>query len=213
MRMRANNQARPAVGEVAQRPFFARRFGMDVDDGGVAGVAQGACGKLPFNGGERIVERVHEDAAEHVDDQQPRSLRAAHDHSAPSGRASRIVDGSDETWLAFDEYERLALIEGVVAERHRVDADGEEFLEDRLGETKAAGCVLAIDDDEIEVPARAQKRNMFNDCRASRAPNHIADKEQPHQCSPTKMVSRSVTIASKLWSCASYGTAATSQTP
>ena len=39
------------------------------------------------------------------------------------------IDRPDQARLALDEHERLALIEGVIAERHRIDADGEEILE------------------------------------------------------------------------------------
>ena len=75
-------------------------------------------------------------------------------------RARGVVGGADQARLALDEHQRLALIEGVVAERDRVDAGGEEFLADRLGDAEAAGGVLAVDDDEIEPPARAQARQM-----------------------------------------------------
>ena len=77
------------------------------------------------------------------------------------GRAGGIIGRPDQARLALDEDERLALVEGVIAERHRVDADGQELLEDRFGEAEAAGGVLAVDDDEIEPPARAQERNLL----------------------------------------------------
>ena len=72
-----------------------------------------------------------------------------------------IVGRTDQARLPVDEHERLALVEGVIAKRHRIDADGQEFLEDRLRDAKSAGGVLPVDDDEIEAPARAQERNLF----------------------------------------------------
>ena len=92
----------------------------------------GQSAELALDGGERIVERVHENAAHDIDDQEPRAFRALDDRGAPAGRARREIDRPDQARLALDEHERLALIEGVIAERHRVDADGEEFLENRL---------------------------------------------------------------------------------
>ena len=40
MGVRANHEARLAVDEMTERPFFARRFGVEVDDRGVAGLAE-----------------------------------------------------------------------------------------------------------------------------------------------------------------------------
>ena len=54
------------------------------------------------------------------------------------------IDRPDQARLALDEHQRLALIEGVIAERHRVDADGEEVFENRFGEAEAARGVLAV---------------------------------------------------------------------
>ncbi len=88
-------------------------------------------------------------------DQHPRAGRGLEDVGAAAGRAGGIVGGADQPRLALDEHQRLALIEGVVAERDRVDAGGEALLADGLGDAEAAGGVLAVDDDEIEPPARA----------------------------------------------------------
>src|ERR1700722_7981503 len=98
-------------------------------------------------GGERIVERVHKDAAHHVDDEQPLSILVFDHPSAPPRRAEGKIDRTDQTRLAFNKNERFALIEGVVAERHRIDAAVEEFLENRFGQAEAACGVLAVDDD------------------------------------------------------------------
>ena len=151
-----------------ERPFLARRFGVEVDDRGVAPLPSGQRPSSRFDGGERIVERVHENAAHHIDDKEPRALRVLDDCRAPSRRARREIDRADQARLALDEHQRLALIEGVIAERHRVDADGEEFLQHGLGEPEAARGVLAVDDDEIERPAGAQKREPARARRRAR---------------------------------------------
>ena len=78
--------------------------------------------------------------------------------------------------------ERLALIEGVIAERHRVDAGGEEVFENRFGEAEAARGVLAVDDDEIELPAVPQKGNLLEERRAPRPPDNVADEQETDHC-------------------------------
>ena len=203
MGMGADDQARLAVDEMAERPFLARRFGVEVDDRGVARLAERASAKLALDGGERIVERVHEDAAHHVDDEEPRARPALDQRRAPSRRARGEIDRADQARLALDEHERLALIEGVIAERHRVDAGGEEVLENRFGEAEAARGVLAVDDDEIELPAVAQKGNLLEERGAPGPPDDVADEQETDHCSLKRMVSCSVTTASRLWSWAS----------
>ena len=71
---------------------------------------------------------------------------------AAAGRAGRIVDRADQPRRALDEDQRLLLVPGVIAERDRVGAGVEQLLVDRLGDAEAAGGVLAVDDDEIELP-------------------------------------------------------------
>ena len=61
--------------------------------------------------------------------------------------------GADQLRRALDEHQRLALIPGVIAERDGIGAGVEEFLIDRLGDAKTAGGILAIDDDEVELPS------------------------------------------------------------
>ena len=88
--------------------------------------------------------------------------------------------GRIEPRLALDEHQRLALVEGVVAERHGVDPGGEEFLEDRFGQAEAAGGVLAVDDDEVEIPPRPQDRRLLDHRRATRTSDNVADEQEPH---------------------------------
>ena len=170
-------------------PFSLDRFGVDVDDRGVAPLAERAEAELALDDGERIVERVHEDAAEDIDDQEPRALRALDHRGAPSRRAGGVIGRPDQARLALDEHERLALVEGVIAERHRIDADGAEFLENGFGEAKAAGGVLAVDDDEIEPPAGAQDGNLLENGGAARPPDDVADEEQADHRAGKRMVS------------------------
>ena len=145
--------------------------------------------ELALDDGERIVERVHEDAPEDIDDQEPRALRAFDHRGAPARRASGVIGWPDQAGLALDKHKRLALVEGVIAERHRIDADGAEFLKNGFGEAKAAGGVLAVDDDEIEPPAGAQKGNLLQDGGAARSPDDVADEEQANHRSLMRMVS------------------------
>ena len=154
---------------------------------------------------ERIVERVHEHAAHHVDDEHRAPLAASNRLAPRPGVPGGIVGGADQARLALDEHQRLALVEGVVAERDRVDAGGEEFLADRLGDAEAAGGVLAVDDDEIEPPALAQGRRHGRAARRGRTRPTTSpmNSSRISASSARRSISRSVTMASSGSSCAS----------
>ena len=110
MRMRADDQARAAVAEMAHRLLLARRLAVHVDDDRIGGGLQRAGGELALRDRERIVERVHEDAPHQVDHQHARAVCGFEQHHAAPRRAYRIVERPDEARRAFDEHERLALI-------------------------------------------------------------------------------------------------------
>ena len=75
---------------------------------------------------------------------------------APAWRSPRIVERPDQTRLAANEDERLALVERMIAKRHAIGARREKIRADRLGDPKAAGGIFAVDDYAIERPGLPQ---------------------------------------------------------
>ena len=180
VRMRADHEGDAAVEEMPDGLLLAGRFGMDVEDGGVAAVAHRAGADFPLYGSERIIERVHEGAPHDVADEHAMAVGALVEPGAAAGRARRVVDRADHPLLPLDEDERLALVEGVVAEGHAIGALSEKIVADRLGYAEAAGGVLAVDDHEVEFPAPPHVRQMCGDRRPSAASDHVADEKQSH---------------------------------
>ena len=136
MSMGADDEARAAVDEMAHRLLLARRLGMDVDHDRVGRALERAGGKLALDRRERIVERVHEHAPHGVDDEDARAVARLDDCGAAARRAGRIIDRPDQERRALDEYQRLPLVPGVVAERDRVGAGVHQFAIDRLGDAE-----------------------------------------------------------------------------
>ena len=68
----------------------------------------------------------------------------------------------------------------MVAARDHVGAGVDEFLVDRLGDAKAAGGVLAVDGDEIELPVAHEPGKALKQHSASAAPYDVADEEDAH---------------------------------
>ena len=137
-------------------------------------------GKLALDRGERIVERLHEDAAHGVDDERARAVLGVDHGGAAARRAGRIVDRADEPRRALDEHQRLALVPGVIAERDGVGAGIDEIVVDRLGDAEAAGGVLAVDHDEVELPFGDQLRHPVEQDVAPAAADDVADEENSH---------------------------------
>jgi len=72
----------------------------------------------------------------------------------------------------------------VVAERDRIGAGIAKLVVDRFRNAEAAGGILAIDGDEIELPALAQFRQPARYRFAARPSDHVTEKEKAHQVCP-----------------------------
>ena len=164
----ADHEARAAVAEMAERLLLAGRLGMDVDDDGVGGFAQRARHQLAVDGGERIVERVHEDAAHGIDHQHARAVLGLDHGRAAARRAGRIIDRPDQLRRALDENQRLLLVPGMIAERDGIGAGLDQLAIDRFGNAETAGRVLAIDHDQIELPFLDQAGQALNRRQSAR---------------------------------------------
>ena len=131
MGVRADHEAGAAVAEMAHRLLLAGRLAMHVDHDGVGGLAERAGGEFALDRRERIVERVHEDAAHGVDHQHALAVLGVDQRRAAARRAGGIVERADQARRALDEHQRLALIPGMIAERDRVGAGIDQLVVDR----------------------------------------------------------------------------------
>ncbi len=83
---------------------------MHVDDDRIRAALERTGCQLAVRRRERIVERIHEDAAHQVDQQQARAISSLEQHHAAPRRSGRIIEGTDQPRRALDEDQRLALI-------------------------------------------------------------------------------------------------------
>ncbi len=96
------------------------------------------------------------------------------------GSARRHVERAHETRLATDENERLLLVEGVIAERHRVGSGIDQLGADRLRDAEAAGRILAVDGNEIQPVALDEAGQVLQHHRPARPADDIAEEEEAH---------------------------------
>ena len=169
----ADDEAGAAVAEEADALFLARRLAVEVDHDRVCRLAERTGIEFAVEHREGIVERRHEDAADGVDNKRALAVLGINQRSATARRAPWVVRGADQLRRALDEHQRLALIPGVIAERDGIRSRVEEFLIDRLGDAKAAGGILAIDDDEVEGPVSDHAGQIFSDRGAPCPADHV----------------------------------------
>ena len=111
---------------------------------------------------------------------------------APPRRAVRVIDGADKARLAVDEDKRLFLVEGVVAERHRIGPRLQEFgqIGSLMPKPPAAFSPLTMTTSSRQ-RARSDGRCSSED-GAPRAPDDVANEQEPHQPAFISMSSESV---------------------
>src|SRR5579863_9028123 len=180
MRMRADDERDAAVDKLRKGLFLARSLGVEIDDQCVAAFAERTGGDLVRASGERIIERIHEQPPRRIDDKDMRAGLGLDKRRAAARCAFRIIQRTNEPRLIADERQRLALIEGMIAERHAIGAAFEKILQDLLVDAIAAGGILAIDDDAVETPRLAQTRQFVLQRDAAGAADDITDEKKPH---------------------------------
>ncbi|MHC2275865.1 hypothetical protein ACVME8_002476 [Bradyrhizobium diazoefficiens] len=173
----ADDEAGAAVAEEADALLLAARLAMEIDDDRIRCNAERTGAELALQRRKGIVERGHEDAAQSIDDERMLAVLGLDQRRAAAGRAARIVRGPHQAVGALDEHQGLALVPGVIAERHRVGAGIEKLLIDRFGDAEAAGGIFAVDDDEIERPVLDHVGQIFGDGRAPRTADDITHEE------------------------------------
>ena len=98
----------------------------------------------------------------------------------PTNSAGRTI--RSEFWQRRDD---VLLLIDVVAERHGIDSIRADFVEQVLGDTAAAGDVLGIGDDEIDLLLRAPAAGNFwqTTCRPWPADGYHRDIKSVVACS------------------------------
>ena len=153
---------------------------MEINHNGIHRTAQRTGFEFAVDGGERIVERCHEDSTHGIDDQGPPAVLGLDQRRAAAWRALRKIRRANQPRGAFDEHQRLALVPGMVAERDSVGPYVDEFLIDRLGDAEAAGGVLAVDDDALELPCADEGRQPLGYDIPPAAADHISHEQDAH---------------------------------
>ncbi len=118
-------------------------------------------------------------------------------HGPASRRARRIIDRADQCRLALDIGQRLALVEGMVAQGDNIGASIAQALEMTFDQPFAVTGILAIDHDEIELVLRNKARQALGHRIATGPADDITKKQKSHALTPKKRTPCSVITASR----------------
>ena len=157
--------------------------------------------------GERIIQRIHEHPAHDIDHQHAAAAGRLVEIGARARRALGIIRGPQDAVFLLDIGEDFLLVGPVIAGGDHIDAAGEEFLGDGAGEAEAAGGILAIGDDQIELQRVAQARQFGRHHVAARLADDVAQEKNVHRKRLEALFGR---MPSSAISCGSRGSEATS---
>ena len=100
---------------------------------------------------EGAIDRLHEDPAQEREDGHA-ARRSAAVRSRPVRPAlGRVVGRRDDAAVVLEDRHDFPPLVDVVAERHAVDAGGQQFLEDRRRNARSACGVLGIGHDQVDL--------------------------------------------------------------
>ena len=162
---------------------------------------------------ERVVERpLHERLPQHLRHEDPPPAGRVEEARPPPRRRPREVQRPEDPRLLLDEGHHVALVEGMVAERHAV---GPRLEAAAPHAPRSAPCppvaFSPLTTTKSSAPLAPEPRQPLGDRRPAAPAHHVAEKEKPHAAhARPESTPCSVTTASSRMSAALSGTSGTS---
>ena len=148
-------------------------------DGGDAG-AQLVAGQQLRRAAERAVQRVHEQPAHRVQHQRLAAVPQRDGHRPGPRRARREVERADNPGLLRDVGDQLLAVPGVVAQRDRVGAGGQDGFGHVGRQAEAVAGVLAVDHHQVGAQVGAQLGQAGGNGVTAGAADDVAQEQDSH---------------------------------
>jgi hypothetical protein len=136
---------------------------------------------------EGVIATGHEDAALQIDHGVTLAIAERTFIETEAGRAGSVVGGAQDAAATRVRvrgdghvFKDLALVPDVVACGDHVGAEIEELFRNRGGDAKAAGGVLSVDDQEIDIVGFEDVGKVFADDMAAGGAKDVADEKNIH---------------------------------
>ena len=146
--VRADNGGHAPVQEAGHRNFFARGFGVDIDEDDRGLLTHPV--HFGIHRDERVLEgRLCEGPSLNID-HSDLALGCFEDDRTKAGGARGIIERPQETGLGGEVRDDILLVPDVVASRDHGSACAEEVDGQLWGDPASCSRVLAVDDDEVD---------------------------------------------------------------
>ena len=178
MRVRAHHGAHPGIEKASHRDFLRRRFRVHIHKNNRRLLAQ----LVHSLGGseEGVIDRLHERLPLQVQHSHQRETFLSRDAKPLSRRALGIVVRAHKTRLALQQRLHLALIPQMIAGRHHIHSCFKHLARGCRRDARAAGHVLPVGDDEVDLERLAEARQKIPHRLAPRFPDDVANEKQLH---------------------------------
>src|SRR5207237_2483210 len=130
--------------------------------------------------GERIIERLHENAPHDIHDADRFAGTRAPEITAASWNAGGRLVRPQQLRLARNVIQHFFLVPDVIAGRHRIDAVAENRFRDVAGDTEPRRRILDVGNDEVERLTLDQRGHRAARDFAPGFAEDVADEEDAH---------------------------------
>ena len=179
MAVRPEDGRDAAIGKMTERHLFARGLGVKIDEDRRGLDAEVEFGEELFEPGEGVIERIHEEPAHQVDDENA-PLADRMQPPAGTGGSLREVRRAQDAGIALDIGDDFALVPDVIAGGQDIDFGVVKFAAEAFGQAAAGRRVLGIDDDQVEGEPTAQGRHVLFYGLTAGPSDNIATKQDFH---------------------------------
>ena len=162
-----------AVEVPADGDFLGRGFGVHVDDDDAD--VFGKPLEFLVDGTERIVDRRHEDSALNVQNRDRIPGSCLDDDAPASGVDGGIVGRTQQPGFGIQVWKHFLPVPNVISRGQDVHTPAKELVGDFGRHAEARGCVLAVDDHEVDVHRFPDRTEMLAKDLPTSPGNQVAD--------------------------------------
>jgi hypothetical protein len=150
---------------------------VDNDDPGMLAVLV----QKPIDATERVIDMVrHENTPLQINDQSPQPVCPLPLTPPPTGGAFRKIGGSNQVGMILQIGVDLLFPPNVIAAGEHVNARAEKFAGALDVDAHAAGGILRVCDDKVDLLLLTQAWHKFSYRPAARATHDVAQNQYPH---------------------------------
>ena len=176
--MGADDSTHPAVEVAAEGGLLAGRFGVDVHQNDARLLAK--LGNKRIRNRKGVFQSSHKGAPLKIDDTDGRFAGAVPNDGAMAWHVGGIVGRTQDAWFFPNVGHEFLLVPDVITTGDDVHAGVQQLTRRWQRQAAAAGHVLGVGNDVVDLVALAQQPAKARDRRAARLTHDVADEKKLH---------------------------------